>query len=136
MLHESNEKEKVQINDAEVCIGNIQKKYNLSQDLFVNIKEADILLLPHENFKGHKNCFPEQTYQFYTFLKKEAANNNLVVDIASSDEEYKELELHADVVNISEILIQWILFPIVTGMITSYLYDIFKQRKKKINTFI
>lgn len=101
-----------------------------------NIKSADILLIPHEDFKGCKNCFPEQTYRFYTFLKKETVKHNLSVDIGASDEEYKELELHGDVVNITEVLIQWTVFPVTTGMIAAYLYDIVKQRKRKMNACI
>jgi len=97
-----------------------------------SIQNADILLLPHEDFKGHKNCFPEQTSQFYSFLKKEAVKHDISVDIGASDEDYKELELHADVVNIAEILVQWTLFPIVTGILSTYLYDLVMQRKMKM----
>lgn len=136
MLHESDTKTKVQIDSAKASFQDIYQKNTLSPDLLQNIKSADILLLPYEDFKGFKSCFPEQTYQFYSFLKKEAEKHNLLVDIGASDEEYQELELHADVVNIAEVLIQWILFPIVTGIITNYLYDLIKQRKKKMNACI
>lgn len=136
MLHESNEKVKVQVHNARLSFEDVYHKDNLSPNLLENIKNADIILLPHENFKGFNNCFPEQTYKFYSFLKKEAVKHDLTVDIGASDEEYKELELHADIVNIAEVLIQWVLFPIVTGMIAAYLYDLVKQRKKKINACI
>jgi len=136
MLHEGYEKSIVQIYNARLSFDDVYQKDNLSPDLLENIKSADILLLPHEDFKGFKNCFPEQTYQFYSFIKKEAVKHDLSVDIVASDEEYKELELHADVVNISEVLIQWTFFPIVTGMIAAYLYDLVKERKKKLNACI
>jgi len=101
------------------------------------IKAADILLLPYADFRGYQNClFPEQTYQFYTHLMKEAKKQSLTVDLAVSYEDYKEIELHADVVNIADVLIQWVLFPVVTGMISTYLYDLVRQRKKKINANI
>lgn len=132
MSHESYGKSKVQIYDARVSFEDVYQKDTLSPDLLEHIKGADILLLPHEDFKGFKNCFPEQTYQFYSFLKKEAAKQDLSVDIGASDEEYKELELHADVVNISEVLIQWTFFPIVTSMIAAYLYDLVKQDRKSV----
>lgn len=136
MLHESDENSKVQIYNARVSFVDVYQKDNFSPDLLESIKRADIILLHHEDFKGFKSCFPEQTYQFYSFLKKEAIKHDLSVDIAASDEEYGELELHADVVNISEVLIQWILFPVVTEMIAAYLYDLVKQRKRKMNACI
>lgn len=136
MLHEINKKTKVEINDAKISFENVYQKDNLSPDLLENIKNADILLLPYDSFKGFSNCFPEQTYLFYSFLKKKAVNEDLLVDIATSDEEYKELELHADVINIAEILIQWTLFPVATGIIAAYLYDLAKQRKNKMNANI
>jgi len=132
MLHESEEKSKVEIYNARVGFEDVYHKDYLSPSLLESIQNADILLLPHEDFKGHKNCFPEQTSQFYSFLKKEAVKHDISVDIGASDEDYKELELHADVVNIAEILVQWTLFPIVTGILSTYLYDLVMQRKMKM----
>lgn len=137
MLHESNEKSKVRISDASVSFNDVYQNPNLSPELLEKIKAADILLLPYADFRGYKNClFPEQTYQFFSHLTKEAEKQNLSVDIGVSDEDYKEIELHADVVNIADVLIQWVLFPVVTGMISAYLYDLVRQRKKKMNANI
>lgn len=137
MLHESNEKSKVRISDASVSFNEVYQNSNLSPELLEKIKAADILLLPYADFRGYRDClFPEQTYQFFTHLMKEAKRQSLTVDLAVSDEDYKEIELHADVVNIADVLIQWVLFPVVTGMISTYLYDLVRQRKKKINANI
>lgn len=137
MLHESNEKSKVRISDASVSFNEVYQNSNLFPELLEKIKAADILLLPYADFRGYQNClFPEQTYQFYTHLMKEAKKQSLTVDLAVSDEDYKEIELHADVVNIADVLIQWVLFPVVTGMISTYLYDLVRQRKKKMNANI
>lgn len=134
MLHESDEKSKLQISEADVSFNDVYQNPNLSPELLEKIKAADILLLPYADFRGYQSClFPEQTYEFYTYLIKEAKKQNLSVDIGVSDEDYKEIELHADVVNIAEVLIQWVLFPVVTGMISAYLYDLVRQRKKKMN---
>lgn len=133
MLHERDEKSKIQISDATVSFKNVYQSPNLSPELMEKIKTADILLLPYADFRGYQNTlFPEQTYQFFTHLMKEAENQGLSVDIAISDEDYKEIELHCDVVNIADILIQWVLFPVVTGLISSYLSNLLKQRKKKM----
>jgi len=137
MLHESKEESKVEIYNGKITFNDIYEKNNLPIELIESIKNADILLIPHEDFKGFKDClFPEQTYQFFSYLKKEALKHNLAVDMSVSDDEYKELELHADVVNIAQIIIQWAIFPVVTSMIAAYLYDLVKQRKKKMNANI
>lgn len=134
MLHESNEESKIQISDASISFDDVYQSPDLSPELLEKIKMADIILLPHVDFRGYQKClFPEQTNQFYTHLMKEAEKQNLSVDLVVSDEDYKEIELHADVVNIADVLIQWVLFPIVTGMISAYLYDLVLQRKKKMN---
>ena len=134
MLHEINEKSKIQISDAPVSFNDVYHNPNMPPELLEKIMAADILILPYADFRGYQNClFPEQTYQFYTHLMKEAEKQSLSVDLAVSDEDYKEIELHADGVNIADILIQWVLFPIVTGMISAYLYDLDRQRKKKMN---
>lgn len=137
MIHESNEKSKIQISDADITFNNVYHNIELQSELLDKIKAANILLLPYEDFRGYHNClFPEQTYQFYTNLMKEAKKQNLSVEILVSDEDYKEIELHADVVNIADILIQWVIFPVVTGMISSYLYELVRQHKKKMNAKI
>lgn len=137
MLHKSDEKSKLQISDATVSFVDIYQKTNLSPELLEKIKTADILLLPYADFRGYQNClFPEQTYQFFTHLMKEAKKQSLSVDLAVSDEDYKEIELHADVVNLADIIIQWVLFPVVINMISSYLYDLVQQRKKKMKANI
>jgi len=137
MLHESSEKSKIQISDAPISFSDVYQNQNLSPELLEKIKVADILLLPYMDFRGYQNClFPEQTYQFFTHLVKETKKQSLSVDLVVSDEDYKEIELHADVINIADILIQWVLFPSVINMISSYLYDLVQQRKKKMNANI
>ena len=134
MLHESDKKSEIQISDADISFNVVYQSPNLSPEISEKIITADILLLPYADFKGYQNClFPEQTYQFFAHLMKEAEKQHLTVDLAVSDEDYKELELHADVVNVADILIQWVLFPIVTGMISTYLYSLIQQRKRNIN---
>lgn len=137
MLHESVETSKIQINEANISFDDVYQNPNLSPALLEKVKKADILLLPYADFRGYQNClFPEQTYQFYSHLVKEAEKQSLSVDLAVSDEDYKEIELHADVVNIADVLVQWVLFPTLTGMISAYLYDLVRQRKKKMNANI
>lgn len=137
MLHESHEKSKIQISDAITSFVDVYQSPNLSLELLEKIKTADILLLPYVDIRGYQNSlFPEQTYQFLTHLMKEAKKKGLSVDLAISDEDYKEIQLHGDVINIADVLIQWILFPVITNMISSYLYDLVQQRKKKMNANI
>lgn len=96
------------------------------------IKKADILILPYEGFRDRSDyLFPEETYKLYDYLKENTLSNSITVEICSSDEEYKELELHADVINIAQIIVNSSAYAIVVGLITNYLYDKLKHYNKK-----
>lgn len=114
----------------------VEKYYgiNLPDDILESIKQADILLVPEMNFRGIYRCFPEETVQFFEFLKAESSKENLEVEILSTDEDYKELQLHDDWVIVATVAIQSGLLPIMTNLISNYLFKIYEERKTKINT--
>lgn len=135
MLHESGEKQEIQIIDSEITFEHVYQGDNIPLELQTEIKNADVLLLPYKDVRGTKGyCFPEQTFEFFDYLKKNAKLQDVGVDICISDEQYKELELHADVLNIAQIIVTCGVLPIVTGIISCYLYDKLKQRKTELNT--
>lgn len=96
------------------------------------IKSSDILLMPYKDFReGYVALFPEETMKFFEYVKEECENKNLNADICISDEDYKEIELHSEVINISGILVQSWALPIITGIISSYLFKKLEQFNRK-----
>ena len=57
-------------------------------------------------------------------------NENVKVDICISDEDFKKLELHADIVYIATMIVQWAVLPITTSIIAAYLYDKLNKSNK------
>lgn len=131
MKHESHENSKIQITDGMLFSEIYQKSY-IPINLIDEIKEADILLLPYEGFRDRNDfLFPEETYRVYQYFLDNIKDTELKLEICSSDEEYKELELHADVINIVHIIVNSTAYAIVIGIITNYLYDKLKDYNKK-----
>jgi len=130
MKHESEISKKIDVMDTELNFNAVYDKDYLPQEYEKSIRSANILLIPNENFREKEGLFfPECTDEFYQYMK-EQENADIKVDICISDEEYKKLELHADIIYIATMIIQWGILPIATSMIASYLYDKLKRVNK------
>ena len=93
-----------------------------------SIKEADILLLPRKNFKNFNGYFfPEETMSFFNYLKENAPKKNTNVEICISDEEYNELELHADLITLATVFVTAYALPVLANLTSSYLENKFKN---------
>lgn len=93
-----------------------------------SIKEADILLIPSKNFREFNGyLFPEETMSFFNYLKDNCQKENTNVDICISDDDYNELELHADLVKLATTCVTVVALPIFINIASSYLYDKFKN---------
>lgn len=134
MLHESNETAKISIQGVETNFENVHEKMNYSKEIIKEIEKANVLILPHPNgYKDHdKPLFPEETRDFFFFAKEQSAGTDAVVDICASDEDFQELELHADLVILPTILLSTFVYPFVVNMISSYVYEKARTRNKEI----
>ena len=62
---------------------------------------------------------------------REFPNDEIISDIAISDEDFKRIELHSAVIEVAPIIVQWVVLPIATSMIASFLYDLVKKYRRK-----
>lgn len=136
MRHEIEEKAQIYITDGLYTFEDIYNKPYTPKELIENIKKAEILFLPYEDFRERNEfLFAEETYKLYSYFLEHKQNADLNVDICSSDENYYELELHAEVINIPLLIVQWLVLPTVTSMIGSYLFGkMVKFMKNDMNT--
>lgn len=116
--------------ESEINIDEIQKRFTEIPALQAAIGEADVLIVPRWiefNYDGW--AFPQGTEGFYKKLKQEADANNIKIEIASTDEDYKELAQYHD----------WFTLPIlflvspdvrsfIINLLSSYVYDRIKSR--------
>lgn len=129
MLHESNLEEKICVTDADINFEGIYEKDYTPQKYIEDIKKANVLLIPDERFRDRKGLFfPECTSEFYQFLKNRF---EIQTEICIDDDDFKKLELHADIINVATLIVQYAVLPIVTGIISAYLYDKVKSMNKE-----
>lgn len=130
MQHESNVIKELVVTDSTLGFQEVYLKPYTPQDYINDIKKADILILPNENFRDMEGYFfSEYTEEVLNYLR-DNFENELLVDICTSDEKYQKLELHADVINLPLLIVQWMILPTLTSMIASYLYDKIKKNNK------
>lgn len=137
MKHEVFDKCSIEIVDSDLTFKLAYADECVPTENYNDIIKADVLLYPNKfSREDIPICFPEQTMYFFNYLKEEARKENVIVDICASDENYLELELHTDLVTIASIVTTSVALPIVTKIIASYLYDLWKNRKTELNTKI
>ncbi|MBR6985478.1 MAG: hypothetical protein IKH75_18495, partial [Ruminococcus sp.] len=96
-----------------------------------DIKKANLLIIPNESFRDEGDIlFPETTREFYDYIR-ENANDDIVADIAISDDDFQRIELHSAVITVATIIVKNAVLPIVTGMISAFLYDLLKKHHRK-----
>ncbi len=121
----------VNVDDLDLTFDDIYKKEYFPQDCAEEIKKANFLIIPIENFRGMEEVvFPETTLDFFEFIK-ENADDNINADIAISDEKFLKMELHSAVITVATIIVQYVVLPIATGLISSFLFELVKKHRRK-----
>ena len=119
------------VKDSDVTFEKIYKKEYIPTEYLDDIKKANLLIIPNENFRDEGDVlFPETTREFLDFIR-EFSNDEIISDIAISDEDFKRIELHSAVIEVAPIIVQWVVLPIATSMIASFLYDLVKKYRRK-----
>ncbi|MFS0554205.1 hypothetical protein [Brevibacillus sp. 179-C9.3 HS] len=131
MIHESKEVSKIEVTDIELTFNDIYEKSYFPKKHAEEIQRANALIIPYEEgFRDHKNpLFPEQSGVFFQYVKEASSGTEATFDICASDEQFQELQLHDDLINIPNIIMTVVVFPVVTGLITNYLYEKMKSRR-------
>lgn len=126
MRHESFDT-KLETSDTDITFEKIYKKEYIPTEYLDDIKKANFLILPNERFRDEKGIFfPETTRQLFEYIK-EFSTEDIIADIAVSDNDFQQLELHSAVVEVATIIVQWVIIPVTTSIIASFLYDLIKK---------
>lgn len=137
MIHEINKDSKVTITDDLLTFKDLYNKDYFPSEHIDSIKKANILLIPYERFRDvDYPIFPEETSVFFEYLNSNLKETDIVADICMDDEHYRELELHADAVNIPIIITTMVALPIVLNITSAFLYDKYKQRREEISASV
>lgn len=129
MFHESDLEKDIKITDTDITFETILQKKYIPQKYIDDIKKANVLIIPNEGFRDKEGYFfPECTSEFYMFLKRQ---EGIETEICIDDKEFQNIELHADIIYVATMIIQYVVLPVVTSMIASYLYDKVNSMNKK-----
>lgn len=122
---------KIIVLDSEINFDKIYEKEYVPKEYISDIKKSNFLIIPCEKYKN-ENCifFPECTREFLEYLR-DSDEKSIVVDIASSDESFKQLELHSSEIEVATIIIKDVILSIAINLISSFLYDLVKKYRKK-----
>ena len=130
MNHEIYEKS-LKIADTGITFDSIYEKEYIPKDYIEDIKKANFLIIPEENFKGKEMLlFPETTREFFDYVR-DNTNDVIVSDIAISDEAFQKIEMHSATITVATIIVKWMIFPIATGVVSAFLYDLIKKYRRK-----
>lgn len=125
-----------EITDCDITIDGLKEKPFFPQEYSEEILSSNIILLPVDNYnKVDYPVFPEKTSAFYEYLK-ENEPNGVSSSICIADDRYAELELHNDEITLATILVFHVALPMAVSLVSNYLYDIMKKRRKKLDVKI
>lgn len=130
MTHEINYK-KVQIIDSDLTFEKIYEKKYIPSEYLDEIKKANLLIVPNENFRKKGDVlFPETTREFFEYIQ-DHPNDEIVADIAISDDNFQRIELHSAVIEVATIIVNVVVLTVAINMISNYLYDLIKKYHRK-----
>lgn len=117
--------------DTDMTFESVYRKPYIPMEYMDDIKKANLLIIPNENFRDEGDIlFPETTREFLDFIR-EAGGDEVVADIAISDEDFQRIELHSAAIEVATIIVESALFDIAIGLIGSFLYDLLKKYHRK-----
>ncbi len=119
------------VSDTDITFDGIYEKPYIPIEYMADIKKANLLIIPNEGFRDEGDVlFPETTREFFDFIK-ETAGDDVIVDIAVSDEDFQCIELHSAAIEVATIIVESALFSIAINLVSSFLYDLIKKYHRK-----
>ena len=110
----------IKILDTDITFERVYEKDYIPAEYIDDIKMANFLIIPNEEFRDKGDVlFPETTREFFDYIK-EASDDQIIADIAISDEDFQCIELHSAAIEVATIIV-----------IASFLYDLVKKYRRK-----
>lgn len=129
-MHEINKK-KVQIIDTDVTFEKIYEKDYVPIEYLNEIKKANLLIVPNENFRKEGDAlFPETTRELFEYIQ-DHSDESVIADIAASDESFQRIELHAAAIEVATIFVTVAVLPVALNILSNFLYDQIKKLHRK-----
>lgn len=118
------EKPVLAVRDSEETLEMWSRSEALSPKLRNSLSQANALIVPFVGYGEREDVryFPEGTEELLHALRSRAGEK-LIADICVDDEDYQELDLHADELRMAKIVFDYVVWPIVVNV----LHDLAKR---------
>ena len=131
MKHESSLKKKLEVKEVKFNLDTYIENYIKDENLKDEVKNANIILLPYNNFREIKGpIFFENNAELYDYLLTNTKDKK--VEICVEEEDYKEIALHDELINLGIIFLQDVALTVVAGLILEYIKNKIDSRKPKV----
>lgn len=106
----------------------IEKPY-ISEETKQKLRGAKILIIPQDDYQLAENrvLFPSGTIDLFRYFT-EHVDSDIEINICIEERDYQEIGLHADIYFIAQIILYDFCFPLVVGLLGSYIYDLLKGK--------
>ena len=121
------EEKKIKVSEINVNFNSLKNEDYFPNEYEKELLSANVILLPDMRPNYDNPVFPEQTKKLYDYFI-DNSSEIFRPSICISDNQYYELQLHADFLIIATILVKFIVFPTLASLLAKYIYDSFKSK--------
>ena len=121
----------ISVEDSDITFESVYEKPYIPFEYIDDIKKANLLLLPEENFRQEGDIlFPENTREFFEYIVGEN-NPSIKADITVSDEDFQRIELHSAEIDVATIIVNYVILPLAINLVSTFLYDQVKKFRRE-----
>jgi hypothetical protein len=121
MKHTSDKKDEMIVKEVDFGFKSVISESNINGSLKESLYAADVLFVPIKGFREiNEPLFPQGTESLFAFVR-EKLSPNVSVDICVEDDQYKELALHSDLINLGIILVSQVITPTFVNVLSEYI---------------
>ncbi|HEX5754017.1 MAG TPA: hypothetical protein VFZ09_47985 [Archangium sp.] len=106
-----------------------KNREDTTPELREGIAAANMLIVPSESYRDFREpTFPTGTEELLEYLR-ENSPPELTPEIYATDTTYQELALHADILRIATLVVEFGIVPLAIGLLSNYLYSRLGSRR-------
>jgi hypothetical protein len=119
---------------SSITFETVLSNFSADIELREQLAKASILIIPHRmKYEGRASIFVVGTIDLYRHLL-ENSPDNVIVNIATKDDEYIELAQHSALIELATTIACETVASILLGLITNYIYDAITQEGSRVKS--
>lgn len=121
------------VENSQISFQKIFTKDFLAADRSLSLRNANVILLPLENYREEiPLCFHHGTRSLYLYFKQN--HPEIALDLCVNSNDFKELSLHSDEFRLGAFILESILAPTFVTILSHYIINtLFAKKEDKVN---